>query len=694
MKSSVIRKITFTIIVIFFILFTIYIFSTSYLAWQNSKESAEELLLKSTEVSAVEVKAVFEETLEMLEVEALGVATQYEQGSLTADYIMQFEHNMLNRYDYLLGKAVIFEPGIVQVESNSKWQSLVDRTNRFIPYIVRQDSGALTEVPIESYETESWYTVPVKEGKAMVTDPYDYEVNGEAISMVTLSVPVTVDGRNIGFLAADFSIEFINELVLENAPATGVQRVITSSGIIAADSFSSETIGKGADVFSPNSAAFASLTENYQAYEDDLTLNEDVLQMVVPISFKEIDGNWAIATAIPMKTVQAPLFKQFYISLAAATIMMFMLAAGIYRVTRNFLKPLMPLRVALDKAAQGDLTAQVPESTMTNDEIGAVSKAYNHMLSQTRQAVAGVLNASDEMQQQTQLANHSIVNIHSGLEDSNTALDEMAKGSQHQADEMDQSVQEANELSVNIDSIYSMSTEMRASVNEAMKESAEGMEQIGELRMQQQQTMGVNDQLNVQMQELLTFVENIDRVMETIRTISEQTNLLALNASIEAARAGEHGKGFAVVAEEVRKLAEQSHAETTAIQETINSIRTASNETASIVSESNTLLKQQSAIIVETAQVFSNQASRSEQLQQQISDLATSLQSMMTRKDNMINSMTTIAAISEENAASTEELSSTAHAQLQDVEVIKENIAHLEQISTKLVTLVEHFKTE
>ncbi|MDP2142452.1 MAG: methyl-accepting chemotaxis protein [Gammaproteobacteria bacterium] len=111
-------------------------------------------------------------------------------------------------------------------------------------------------------------------------------------------------------------------------------------------------------------------------------------------------------------------------------------------------------------------------------------------------------------------------------------------------------------------------------------ESDEGLEQFVE-------TLIDVSKLSVKtahhMDDMLTHLDGIFKLLQESRSLADQTNLLALNASIEAARAGEYGRGFAVVASEVRTLSIRSAQFNEQIREKVNQTRIAIGNVQSTV---------------------------------------------------------------------------------------------------------------
>jgi hypothetical protein len=85
-------------------------------------------------------------------------------------------------------------------------------------------------------------------------------------------------------------------------------------------------------------------------------------------------------------------------------------------------------------------------------------------------------------------------------------------------------------------------------------------------------------ELNTEIQDIITLSEEINEISAFIKKIADETKMLGLNAAIEAARAGEAGKGFGVVAQEIRKLSEQSKSTVPKINQITENIKVKVNE--------------------------------------------------------------------------------------------------------------------
>lgn len=136
---------------------------------------------------------------------------------------------------------------------------------------------------------------------------------------------------------------------------------------------------------------------------------------------------------------------------------------------------------------------------------------------------------------------------------------------------------------------------------------------------------------------LQKYVDDIEQVVSLINQIADQTNLLALNASIEAARAGEHGKGFAVVAQEVRKLAESTVSALEDVSNNVQSLKSYSNSVSKSIKETHVTIKEATT---------------------EAKDALPLIASIVAAIETIDEDITSTAAISEEQAAALDDMSS------------------------------------
>lgn len=177
-----------------------------------------------------------------------------------------------------------------------------------------------------------------------------------------------------------------------------------------------------------------------------------------------------------------------------------------------------------------------------------------------------------------------------------------------------------------------------------------------------------------------------------IQAISGQTNLLALNAAIEAARAGEAGRGFAVVAEEIRKLAEQSAGFTEEIRTIIADLKGKTEAATTRMQGVAGLTEMQTEKLRETEEKFKKISESVERTKEVVLLLDRDSDKIKNENSNIVRVIESLSAISEENAATTEEASASVDLQtesIRDISSASENLAH---IATELDEEVSKFK--
>ena len=354
-------------------------------------------------------------------------------------------------------------------------------------------------------------------------------------------------------------------------------------------------------------------------------------------------------------------------------------------------KSLAKTTAHIERIANGSLSEEVDGSSAI-DEINTLIESSKILKEKLNDIVTNVNDHVVNLQQDTSSLNERADFSNEGAGQISQAMEELSVTAVTLAD----NVQDVNAKSIemgnaitDIDSDVQVLSENSKQMGQANSAATKSMEIVLD---SSNQSAEIIERITNQIEETNQAILSINEAVNLIMDITGQTSLLALNASIEAARAGQSGSGFAVVASEIKKLAEQSAEGVDTIKQVADNIFAKSNECVSLVREVQTLIGKEQEDISATRSSFATLSKTINDNIVAVTRISEKSKQLDGIKQSIIANITDLSAISEENAASNEEVSANVTSIAEAIDQMNTATGHVSEVSDELAELMKYFE--
>lgn len=285
-----------------------------------------------------------------------------------------------------------------------------------------------------------------------------------------------------------------------------------------------------------------------------------------------------------------------------------------------------------------------------------------------------------------------INSIKNGVEKVSVVTSELARGAMDNCN----SIEQANVSSRSIvQSVEKVTENVLVSV-EMLKQANIAIEQGHSMIEMQKDAMEKNkeavEHLATSMANVKEKAIRIKNITKVIDGIAQQTNLLSLNASIEAARVGEQGKGFGVVALEIRKLAEDSKKQATEINKIVYDINEAISIAYSDIEISKKVVENQGQVVDGVTSSFGTIAQSVVRVDNDINSVLVENRILEDNIRTVQSRFENISAVSQQTAASTEQVSSTIGEQADSIKSVSLKVYELNNMADEMKRIIGEYE--
>ena len=539
----------------------------------------------------------------------------------------------------------------------------------------------------EGYDptARGWYKAAKEAGTTIVTDPYmDVLIGGMCI---TIATPVYRNGQLAGVLGADFTLDYISDVVSSIPYEKGEYGFL----IDASGNYIMHENGAylpGEDTATSVVSVMPGISSIISSPGSSVVLSKDYDSEKNYFATSKIEGcGWLMGLALPRSNINSTIYQLIITAIVIAVVA---IAAVIFIMTRLIGVQLAPME---------DMKTFVKDKVIGTDNIkktGSEVEEIRYLLTELENRVIDTIHKtkgeSQLIMSKMTSASDKIDGINSSISDINQAMHRTAGGIETQTE----SIHSIEEICDNVMS----TTETFATDTKQMSERTD--EIIGRVKAMvpdilnnKKHAVSMTNQTKTELEEALKGIQVIEQIVDVanaIQGIATQTNLLALNASIEAARAGEAGRGFAVVAGQIQKLAEQSNSASSNIDQIVNTLIENSGGTVEAMQHMQEVIKKQNQHIVSTEEYVHEVMKEINTSIDNIRSIENKTRELEHARKEIVDVIERLSDIAQNNVASTQQTNSEINEVSEHFEDVEQSAANLRETATALEENIRNFK--
>lgn len=350
----------------------------------------------------------------------------------------------------------------------------------------------------------------------------------------------------------------------------------------------------------------------------------------------------------------------------------------IFYLFKSYIKPVRKLKDATHQISNGNLNINLN----TKKEVDQLTSYFNRVVSCFNEVMNKIKEITDSILKYSSYLKKSSTDSVESFDAIFLSLQDIARGYEEQAYESEKTSYVAKKLGSEIELAVNRSSEVEQITNITKDLSVKSKDIVDVMINNAEETKKIT---SVFLENTINLNENTKQIRDInsiITTITKKINLLSLNASIEAARFGNEGQGFALIAKDMRNLANQSKDSAKLVESILDSIQIETKLSLETSNMAHKIVDEHMSSVYSVQDLFQEISCSMDSIISKIAEMNTSIKKIDDFKLETINSITSIAAVTQESAATSQEICATSEDQ-------KNAATEIKEFAEKLYTVCE-----